>query len=96
MGYSLRVNRKKLSTGHSPDRNDQFLHLSDLRQSFKRRGLPIISVDTNKRELVGNFKNPGARRIFRPDWSTTTTSVPTPQVSPSLTVSTTCLPIEDR
>jgi hypothetical protein len=66
MGYSLRVNRKKLSTDHSPDRNDQFLYLSDLRQSFKRRGLPIISVDTKKRELVGNFKNPGARWDLSP------------------------------
>ena len=61
MGYSLRVNHKKLSTDFSPDRNDQFLYLSDLRQRFQRRGLPIISVDTKKRELVGNFKNPGSR-----------------------------------
>ena len=60
MGYSLRVNHKKLSTDFSPDRNHQFLYLSDLRQRFQRRGLPIISVDTKKRELVGNFKNPGA------------------------------------
>ena len=48
MGYSLRVNHKKLSTDFSPDRNDQFLYLSDLRQRFQRRGLPIISVDTKK------------------------------------------------
>jgi hypothetical protein len=56
MGYSLRVNHKKLPADVSPDRNDQFLYLGDLRQSFQRRGLPIISVDTKKRELVGNFK----------------------------------------
>src|SRR5260370_28198510 len=43
MGYSLRVNHKKLSTDFSPDRNDQFLYLSDLRQRFQPRGLPIIS-----------------------------------------------------
>src|ERR1700693_6100711 len=61
MGYSLRVNHKKLSTDFSPDRNDQFLYLGDLRHRFQRRGLPIISVDTKKRELVGNFKNPGPR-----------------------------------
>ena len=66
MGYSLRVNHKKLSTDFSPDRNDQFLYLSDLRQRFQRRGLPIISVDTKKRELVGNFKNPGARWDLSP------------------------------
>jgi hypothetical protein len=61
MGYSLRVNHKKLSTDHSPHRNDQFLYLGDLRDRFQRRGHPIISVDTKKRELVGDFKNPGAR-----------------------------------
>jgi hypothetical protein len=66
MGYSLRVNHKKLSTDHSPDRNDQFLYLSELRDRFRRRGLPIISVDTKKRELVGDFKNPGARWDLSP------------------------------
>ena len=66
MGYSLRVNHKKLSTDLSPDRNDQFLYLSDLRRRFQRRGLPIISVDTKKRELVGDFKNPGARWDLSP------------------------------
>jgi len=68
MGYSLRVNHKKLSTDHSPDRNHQFLYLGDLRDRFQHRGLPIISVDTKKRELVGNFKNPGARWDLSPRW----------------------------
>jgi Rhodopirellula transposase DDE domain len=66
MGYSLRLNHKKLSTDHSPDRNHQFLYLGDLRDRFQRRGLPIISVDTKKRELVGQFKNPGARWDLSP------------------------------
>jgi hypothetical protein len=66
MGYSLRVNHKQLSTDFSPDRNDQFLYLNDLRRRFQRRGLPIISVDTKKRELVGNFKNPGSRWDLSP------------------------------
>src|SRR5262245_47912086 len=66
MGYSLRVNQKKLSTDRSPDRNDQFLYLSDLRERFQRGGHPIISVDTKKRELVGTFKNPGARWDLSP------------------------------
>jgi hypothetical protein len=61
MGYSRRVNHKKLSTDHSPDRNHQFLYLGDLRDRFQHRGLPIISVDSKKRELVGDFKNPGTR-----------------------------------
>ena len=60
MGYSLHVNHKKLSTDFSPHRDKQFLYLTDLRQWFQRRRLPIISVDTKKRELVGNFRNPGA------------------------------------
>jgi hypothetical protein len=66
MGYSLRVNHKKLSTDFSPHRDEQFLYLTDLRERFQRRGLPIISVDTKKRELVGNFRNPGARWDLSP------------------------------
>ena len=66
MGYSLRVNHKKLSTDNSPDRNNQFLYLSDLRERFQRRGHPIVSVDTKKRELIGTFKNPGTRWDLSP------------------------------
>lgn len=66
MGYSLRVNHKSLHADHSPDRNNQFLYLGDLRDRFQRRGLPIISVDAKKRELVGPFKNPGARWDLTP------------------------------
>jgi len=61
MRYSLRVNRKLISTDSSPDRNRQFEYLAELRDRFQRRHLPIISVDTKKRELVGNFCNPGRR-----------------------------------
>lgn len=61
MNYSLRVNHKKLASDSSPDRDQQFHYISSLRTSFRRRGLPIISVDTKKRELVGNFKNSGAK-----------------------------------
>jgi hypothetical protein len=61
MGYSLRVNHKQISTSHSPHRNLQFEYLADSRYRLQRRDLPIISVDTKKRELVGNFWNPGRR-----------------------------------
>ena len=61
MGYSLRVNQKQLSTRCSPNRNLQFEYLAQLRYRFQRRHLPIVSVDSKKRELVGNFKNPGPR-----------------------------------
>jgi hypothetical protein len=61
MGYSLRVNQKQISTSFSPNRNLQFEYLAELRDRFQRRHLPIVSVDSKKRELVGNFKNPGRR-----------------------------------
>lgn len=61
MDYSLRVNHKQVATDSSPDRNQQFEYIASLRHRFERRHLPIISVDTKKRELVGNFKNPGAK-----------------------------------
>ena len=61
MGYSLRVNHKQISSSFSPNRNLQFEYLAELRDRFQRRHLPIISVDTKKRELVGNFRNPGRR-----------------------------------
>jgi hypothetical protein len=55
----LRVNHKQISTSHSPNRKLQFEYLAELRYRFQRRHLPIVSVDNKKRELVGNFKNPG-------------------------------------
>lgn len=61
LDYSLRVNYKNLATNSSPDRNLQFDLIADLRDRFQRSRLPIISVDTKKRELVGNFKNQGSR-----------------------------------
>jgi hypothetical protein len=61
MNYSLRVNRKQIATDASPDRDQQFDYLFSLRDRFQRRGLPIISVDTKKRELVGNFRNAGPK-----------------------------------
>ena len=61
MGYSLRVNHKQISSSFSPNRNLQFEYRAELRDRFQRRHLPIISVDTKKRERVGNFRNPGRR-----------------------------------
>ena len=59
MGFSLRVNHKKLS-GASPDERDaQFRRIAALRERFAAQGLPLISVDTKKKELVGRFKNGG-------------------------------------
>ena len=60
LGYALHVNAKKLeaSAAHS-DRNEQFEYIATQRQAFAAAGLPIISVDTKKKELIGNFKNAG-------------------------------------
>ena len=58
--YALHVNAKKREAGegHS-DRDAQFQHIARERERFVRAALPIISVDTKKKELIGNFKNPG-------------------------------------
>jgi hypothetical protein len=59
LGYSLRVNAKKISSGSSPDRNAQFENIAALRERFSNSGAPVLSVDTKKKEIVGNFKNNG-------------------------------------
>jgi hypothetical protein len=59
LGYALHVNRKSLSGPQSPERDRQFRYLLGQRQEFIRNKLPIISVDTKKKELVGPFKNAG-------------------------------------
>ncbi len=60
LGYALRVNAKKreASSAH-PDREAQFEIITSQRQVFAAAGWPIISVDTKKKELIGNFKNAG-------------------------------------
>ena len=57
--YSLRVNHKRLAGKQSPDRDKQFGYLTRWRQAYLRRQWPVISVDTKKSELVGNFKQAG-------------------------------------
>ena len=57
--YSLRVNHKRLAGKQSPDRDEQFGYLTRWRQAYLRRQWPVISVDTKKRELIGNFKQTG-------------------------------------
>jgi hypothetical protein len=63
LDYRLRVNHKKLARGSTRtrrQRNQQFRYIETRRRSFARRGLPVISVDTKQKELIGCFKNPGA------------------------------------
>ena len=58
-GYSLQANRKTKEGASHPDRNAQFEHINQQVISFQRRSQPVVSVDTKKKELVGEFKNPG-------------------------------------
>jgi hypothetical protein len=57
--YSLRTNRKRLARTHEPERDRQFRLIERRRRWYLSRNLPVLSVDTKKKELVGNFKNPG-------------------------------------
>jgi hypothetical protein len=65
-GFSLHANRKRLAGRHNPNRNHQFLLLARRRRRFLRHHWPIISVDSKKKELIGNFKNPGRTWRKRP------------------------------
>ncbi len=62
--YSLQANRKTKEGSSHPDRNAQFEHINERVQEFLRQGRPAISVDTKKKEQVGDFKNGG--REWRP------------------------------
>jgi len=64
LGYSLQANRKTIEGTRHPDRNAQFEHINARVRAHLRQGEPAISVDTKKKELVGNFKNAG--REWRP------------------------------
>ena len=59
MGYSLQANRKTREGNSNPDRNAQFEHINAQVKAFQSAGLPVISVDTKKKENIGNFKNGG-------------------------------------
>jgi len=59
MDYSLQGNRKTREGASHPDRNAQFEHISRKVRAFQRAGQPVVSVDSKKRELIGDFKNPG-------------------------------------
>jgi hypothetical protein len=63
-GYSLQANCKTREGRQHPDRNAQFEYINAQARRFQRRRQPVISVDTKKKELVGDFKNAG--REWRP------------------------------
>ena len=61
MGYSLQANVKTIEGSQHPDRDAQFRYINSQVKAFLRRGDPVVSVDTKKKELVGAFKNAGQR-----------------------------------
>src|SRR5271157_2976865 len=64
LGYSLQANRKVKEGAAHPDRNAQFQYIADKTKAFQQRQQPVISVDTKKKELIGEYKNGG--QVYRP------------------------------
>jgi transposase len=59
LGYSLQSNRKTLEGSHHPDRDAQFQYINRRVKVFHRQRQPVVSVDTKKKELIGQFRNGG-------------------------------------
>lgn len=58
-GYSLQSNRKRYEGNQHPDRDGQFNYINEMTVEFQQRALPVISVDTKKKELIGLYQNDG-------------------------------------
>lgn len=65
--YSLQANKKTHEGCKTPDRDAQFEHINEQSKNFIRDGQPVLSIDTKKKELIGNFKNGG--REYAPQGS---------------------------
>lgn len=59
LDYSLQANAKSIEGCKDPDRDAQFHHINDQAKLFQKSNQPVISVDAKKKELIGNFRNPG-------------------------------------
>ena len=59
MGFSLKANKKTIEGTAHADRDGQFQQINRTGKAFEAKGLPMISVDCKKKELIGNFKNNG-------------------------------------
>ena len=59
LGYSLQANKKTLEGTSHPDRDQQFNYINEKCKEFQTENQPVISVDTKKKEYIGNFKNGG-------------------------------------
>jgi hypothetical protein len=59
MGFSLRCNQRKQPRRDCSDREEQFRYIASQKEKYRSAGLPVISVDTKKKELIGNFRSNG-------------------------------------
>lgn len=59
LGLRLRQAMKDEALRNFPQRNEQFEHIAHLRKTFEREGCPVLSIDTKKKEMLGNFHRPG-------------------------------------
>jgi hypothetical protein len=68
LNFSLKTNVKSIANGgklrtkkENEKRNDQFEYINAMIKKYTEKGLPTVSIDTKKKEPIGNFKNPGTR-----------------------------------
>jgi transposase len=59
MGFSLRLNKKRRAGTQSPERDEQFRYIASQKAACLEAGVPIISIDTKKKELIGPFRSRG-------------------------------------
>src|SRR5262245_34813848 len=59
MGFSMKANKRRQVRSQCPERDEQFRYIASQKQAFFAEGLPVISVDTKKKELIGQFRNNG-------------------------------------
>jgi len=67
LGYSLQANCKWFTGPPHPDRDRQFRYIERVKKLFLAAGYPVISTDTKKKELIGNFKNAGRTWCDQPE-----------------------------
>ena len=78
LGYSLQANRKTLEGRQHPDRDAQFRRINRRVRAFQKLGQPVVSVDTKKKELVGQYRN-GGREWHPRDQAVNVHDFPDPQ-----------------
>ena len=67
MGFTLKRNQKRRGGSQHPGRDEQFKYIADRRAAFSASGWPVLSVDTKKKELIGDFRNHGRAWRREPD-----------------------------